>query len=173
MGDFSLLQLAKAPVGIPIIQMRHDLPGVGEQVFGVHHPNGAVKTLSLPHGEGFATVAASSSTSINVPTTFSVSGGSSGSGLFDTAGRITGVLSNGDPCHGGRLTYFPTATILTAIAPTPPPVTRDVMLVFDRSGSMSMDDGTGRTKIEAARDALSLFLEVTTPGGAVISGATA
>ena len=164
-GDFSLLQLAEAPPGIPVIQMRPDVPGVGEQVFGVHHPNGAVKKLSLPHAEGFATVQNSSSTHINVPTTFHVSGGSSGSGLFDTAGRITGVLSNGAPCSGSELNYFPTATILTAIAPAPPPpITRDVMLVFDRSGSMSMDDGTGRTKIEVARDAVSLFVQLVRAG---------
>jgi hypothetical protein len=164
-GDFSLLQLSEAPAGIPPIQMRHDLPGVGEQVFGVHHPNGAVKKLSLPHGEGFATVQSSGSGSITVPTNFHVSGGSSGSGLFDTAGRITGVLSNGNPCVGGLLSYFPTATILTAIAPAPPPpITRDVMVVFDRSGSMSMDDGFGRQKIQAARDAVSLFVQLIRAG---------
>lgn len=159
-GDFSLLQLAEAPVGVPVLQMRLDLPGVGEQVFGVHHPNGAVKKLSIPHGEGFATVIDSSATAIN-PSFNSVSGGSSGSGLFDMAGRLTGVLSNGAPCSGSPLTYFPSASILQAIAPAPPPpVTRDVMLVFDRSGSMSMDDGTGRAKIDVARDALSLFVQL-------------
>ncbi len=47
-GDFSLLQLAEPPAGIPAIQMRHDLPTApsggtpGEQVFGVHHPNKAL-----------------------------------------------------------------------------------------------------------------------------------
>ncbi|MFM9436550.1 hypothetical protein ACFDR9_003634 [Janthinobacterium sp. CG_23.3] len=160
-GDFSLLQLAEAPPGVPALQMRHDLPVPGEQVFGVHQPNGAVKKLSLPHAQGFAAVLGSAAGSITVPTSFDVSGGSSGSGLFDLAGRIAGVLSNGAPCHGGHLSYFPTATILQAIAPAPPPpVTRDVMLVFDRSGSMALDDGEGRAKIEAARDALSLFVQL-------------
>jgi hypothetical protein len=163
-GDFSLLQLAEAPVGVPVLQMRPDLPGVGEQVFGIHHPNGAVKKLSIPHGKGFATVIGSSATAINVSFN-SVSGGSSGSGLFDMAGRLTGVLSNGSPCSGSPLNYFPSASILQAIAPAPPPpVTRDVMLVFDRSGSMSMDDGTGRAKIDVARDALSLFVQLVKVG---------
>ena len=69
--------------------MRVDLPVSGEQVFGIHHPNGAVKKISIPH-PGFATIPfAPSSTSI--PVSLDVSGGSSGSGLFDTAGRIVGA----------------------------------------------------------------------------------
>lgn len=165
--DYSLLQLAEAPVGIPAIQMRHDLPVLtpAEQVFGIHHPNGAVKKLSIPQPQGFAPVTGSSASGINVPHSFHVSGGSSGSGLFDTAGRIVGVLSRGNPCAGGSLAYCPTKNILTDLVPTPPPpVTRDVMLVFDRSGSMSMDDGTGRTKIEVARDAVSLFVQLVRAG---------
>jgi hypothetical protein len=115
-GDYSLLQLAAAPAGIPAIQIRHDIPGTGEQVFGIHHPNGAVKKLSIPH-PGFDTVPSSNPTAINVHLDFDVSGGSSGSGLFDAAGRITGVLSNGNPCgrNSGSptpLNYFPTSTIL-------------------------------------------------------------
>ncbi len=162
--DYSLLQLATAPAGIPAIQMRHDIPAAGEQVFGIHHPNGAVKKLSVPH-PGFATVQSSGASAITVPSSFHVSGGSSGSGLFDTAGRIVGILSNGAPCSGSALKYFPTASFLTDIAPVPPPpVTRDVMVVFDRSGSMSMDDGTGRKKIESARDAVSLFVQLVREG---------
>ena len=163
-ADYSLLQLAEAPPGIPPVQMRHDVPAPGEQVFGIHHPNGAVKKLSIPH-PGFVNVQASSAAAINAPNGFDVSGGSSGSGLFDTAGRIVGVLSNGAPCAGAALNYFPTASVLKDIAPTPPPpITRDVMVVFDRSGSMSELDGTGRTKIEAARDAVSLFVQLVRSG---------
>src|SRR5947199_8963933 len=110
--------------------MRIDLPAVSEQVFGIHHPNGAVKKLSIPH-PGFATVTSSGVDGIGV--SLDVSGGSSGSGLFDAAGRITGVLSTGGACG---LSYFPTATIQQDIA-TPPAITRDVMWWFDRSRSMS------------------------------------
>ncbi len=162
--DYSLLQLKTSPAGIAPRQLRHDLPVVGEQVFGIHHPNGAVKKMSLPH-PGFATVTASGPMGIRVPTSFHVSGGSSGSGLFDAAGRIVGVLSNGNPCAGSQLSYFPTATFLTQIAPAPPaPVTRDVMLVIDRSGSMDEPDGTGRRKIDAAKDAVSLFVQLVQAG---------
>ena len=170
-GDFSLLQLAEAPAGIPVIQMRNDLPAPGEQVFCVHHPNGAVKKLSLPHSQGFAHTAVpkAGKEAIQIPIpediSFHVTGGTSGSGLFDTAGRIMGVLSFGDPCHRttnpGPLLYFPTATIRSMILPAPPPpITRDVMVVFDRSGSMASDDGTGRPKIDTARDAVSLFVQL-------------
>src|SRR6185312_2794785 len=91
-GDFSILRLKEPVVGIPIVQMRHDLPGIGEQVFCIHHPNGAVKKLSPPVVEGFSTVKSSSLAGITVPKGLHVSGGSSGSGLFDMAGRIVGVL---------------------------------------------------------------------------------
>lgn len=161
--DYSLLQLKTAPVGIAPIQLRHDLPLNGEQVFGVHHPNGAIKKLSVPHDD-FGTVINVNNMDIYVSFN-SVSGGSSGSGLFDTAGRILGVLSNGAPCSGTPLSYFPTATILQQIAPSPPPpITRDVMLVVDRSGSMQEDDGTGRHKIDAAKDAVSLFVQLVQAG---------
>jgi hypothetical protein len=162
--DYSLLQLKTSPAGIAPIQLRPDVPGAGEQVFGIHHPNGAVKKLSLPHAS-FATVTGSDAFGIRVPKTFHVSGGSSGSGLFDAVGRIVGVLSNGDPCGGGALSYFPTATFLTQIAPAPPPpITRDVVLVIDRSGSMQDGDGTGRRKIDAAKDAVSLFVQLVQAG---------
>ena len=162
--DYSLLRLVTAPAGVPVVQLRHDLPGVGEQVFGIHHPNGAIKKLSIPH-PGFSTVLGSSMTAVTVPSEFDVSGGSSGSGLFDLAGRIIGVLSHGDPCGragpAGPLIYYPTAGFLAQTVPAPPPpITRDVMVVIDRSGSMSMDDGTGRTKIAVARDAVSLFIQL-------------
>src|SRR5260370_17048979 len=137
--------------------MRADIPGPGEQVFGVHHPNGAVQKLSIPH-PAFATVVSSGANGIQVD--LDVSGGSSGSGLFDTAGRITGVLSNGGPCS---LSYFPTATIQQDIA-TPTPITRDVMLVFDRSGSMSLPGTSGLSKIEEAPAPASLFVQLVLPG---------
>jgi hypothetical protein len=162
--DYSLLQMKTGPAGIAPVSLRPDLPVVGEQVFGIHHPNGAVKKMSLPH-PGFATVTFSGTFDIQVPTTFHVSGGSSGSGLFDAAGRIDGVLSHGSPCSGSQLSYFPTATFLTQVAPSPPPaITRDVMLVIDRSGSMDEADGTGRRKIDAAKDAVSLFVQLVRSG---------
>jgi hypothetical protein len=165
--DFILLRLATAPPGIPTIQMRPDLPTPDEKIFGIHHPNGAVKKLSSRNPD-FATARVTPDAifvDVNVPgKIFHVSGGSSGSGLFDLAGRVVGVLHNGFAC--GPLNYFPTAKILQAITPTlPPPVTRDVMIVFDRSGSMLETDATGRTKLDVARDAVSLFIQLLQVGG--------
>ena len=165
--DYWLIQLKVPPGGLGIspIELRHDLPLPGEQVFGLHHPNGAVKKLSIPH-PGFDSVVSSGPDGINVPTNFAVSGGSSGSGLFDIAGRILGVLSNGAPCGSNPtlLLYFPTASILPDLGAPPPPITRDVMIVFDRSGSMSAPGSSGRAKIAEARDAASLFVQLVLAG---------
>ena len=167
--DYCLFRLKVAP-GLPSIQMRHDIPGAGEQVFGIHHPNGAVKKLSIPHS-GFATVVSSDVNNVVVPGNFHVSGGSSGSGLFDAVGRVVGVLADGDPCGNSPpfaepLRYYPTASILQQIAepPAEPPANRDVMIVFDRSGSMSLAGESGRPKIEEARDAASLFVQLVRAG---------
>ena len=170
--DYWLVKLKIPPggLGIPPIQLRHDLPGPGEQVFGLHHPNGAVQKLSIPHPGFDAVIPTPSSISIPVPKNFAVSGGSSGSGLFDAAGRITGVLSAGNPCGNSGVTpsplsYFPTASILPDLAPVPPtPITRDVMIVFDRSGSMSTNGASGRPKIDEARDAAALFVQLVRAG---------
>ncbi|HET9640981.1 MAG TPA: trypsin-like peptidase domain-containing protein [Allosphingosinicella sp.] len=166
--DYCLFRL-KVPPGLPSIQMRHDIPGAGEQVFGIHHPNGAVKKLSIPHS-GFATVQSSDVNNVRVPNNFHVSGGSSGSGLFDAVGRVVGVLADGDPCGNvgpsSQLRYYPTASILQQVAepPADPPITRDVMIVFDRSGSMSLAGSSGRPKIDEARDAASLFVQLILAG---------
>jgi hypothetical protein len=170
--DYCLLRIATPPggIGVPPIQMRHDVPAGGERVFNVHHPNGAVKKVSPP--QGMDVVFSSDSAGVRVGPAFHVSGGSSGSGLFDMAGRVLGILSNGNPCGRGSpppppsaLRWFPTATMLTDIASaTAPPATRDVMVVIDRSGSMSLPGGSGRSKIEEARDAVSLFVQLVRAG---------
>jgi hypothetical protein len=161
--DYWLVQLKLPPggLGIPPVEIRHSLPLPGEQIFGIHHPNGAVKKLSIPH-PGFDVVQSADNNAITVPQNFAVSGGSSGSGLFDAAGRIVGVLSNGAPCNTPQvlLRYFPTFSILPDLSAVAPPITRDVMIVFDRSGSMSTQGASGRSKFEEARDAASLFVQL-------------
>jgi hypothetical protein len=50
--------------------------------------------------------------------------------------------------------------LLNFVPPIPKPVTKDVVVVFDRSGSMSELDSTGRSKTEVVRDAVSLFVQL-------------
>jgi len=162
--DYFIVQLKVPPggLGIPPIPMRTDLPGVGEQVFGIHHPNGAVKKLSRKHTDPYAVVSSASSGAIRV--SLDVSGGSSGSGLFDASGRFIGVLSNGGACS---LAYSTSATILDHVGTNPvPSPARDVMIVFDRSGSMAGSAGTvpGKTKMDEAKEAASLFVQLIASG---------
>lgn len=155
--DYAILQLDIPPggLGIPVIPLRDSLPVVGEQIFGIHHPNGAVKKLAPPHAVS-ETVNNVSTNAIRVD--IDVSGGSSGSGLFDMMGRYVGVLSCGNGCN---LRYYPSVSVLADIAATPAPSPdQDVMLVIDRSGSMSGDAGTGQSKMDEAKDAASLFVQL-------------
>ncbi|MEP6892188.1 MAG: trypsin-like peptidase domain-containing protein [Gaiellaceae bacterium] len=158
--DYSLLQL-KVPVpGVPSVPMRADLPKVNDPVFEVHHPQGIAKKVS-PRGGG--TLAKISSVSANNGFTYlfantDLTGGSSGSALFDMSGKVIGIADIAGGCANGFLSI---TEVLRDIAATPPSVVkRDVMMVLDRSGSMSLPAGTGRTKIEEARDAAALFVEL-------------
>lgn len=165
-NDFVLLRIdiSNSNTGVAPLNMRTDLPSFGEQVFVVHHPNGAVKKFS-PRDADYLTVSGVTSTRISVD--LDVAGGSSGSGLYDKFGNVIGTLSSGfrrdslGSCNSDP-GYFPTAKMLSLIGTTPPPpaVDRDVMIVFDRSGSMIQNASTGRTKIEEARDAASLFVSM-------------
>ncbi|MDX6584458.1 MAG: hypothetical protein QOI10_3642, partial [Solirubrobacterales bacterium] len=161
--DYALLQLnvPAAGLGIPPIVMRPDLPAAGEQIFCIHHPEGAVKRLSASHA-AFKTVISGDFNAVVAD--LDVASGSIGAGLFDASGRIAGVMSTGTPCN---IAFYPTAGALADIGnPQDDPSGRDVMIVFDRSGSMSLDAGTGRTKIEEARDAASLFIQLLQSEGA-------
>ncbi|MFT3823304.1 MAG: vWA domain-containing protein [Chitinophagaceae bacterium] len=162
--DYIIMQIKVPPGGLGItpIPIRTTYPAPGEQVFGIHHPNGAVKKVSKKHSVPFATVKPYTNSFIRV-NTIDVSGGSSGSGLFDMAGKFVGVLSNGTGCD---LSYAASPLILSDIASTPlPSPARDVYIVFDRSGSMSMDAGTdGDTKLEEAKDAADLFVNLVKAG---------
>lgn len=161
--DYALFQLSiPAPgLGITPIVMRPDLPAVGEDVFCIHHPEGAVKRLSAK-SPSFKTVIDSD---INaVVADLDVASGSTGAGLFDATGRVVGVMHAGFPCN---IVFFPTAGVLADIGdPVDDPLARDVMIVFDRSGSMAADAGTGRPKIAEAQDAASLFVQLVQSDGA-------
>ena len=151
--DYCLLRLQTPVVGVTPVPMRNDFPAVSEQVFGIHHPNGAPKKLSVPHPT-YATVISSVPTAISV--NLDVAGGSSGSGLFDMSGRIIGICSGGGACS---VVYFPIANMQQDLA-NPTPITRDVMLVLDRSGSMADVGTSGDFKFNEAAKAASLFVQL-------------
>jgi len=148
--DYAIVQLRGSPP-LPAVPVRNTMPAGGEAVFGIHHPNGAVKKAS-PSASGSVGVISSGSM-INV--NLDVAGGSSGSGLFDLAGRVMGVAAHGGGCS---LNYSATAVMLDDPIEVPdPPTERAVMLVIDRSGSMGESAGGGSDKITEARDAAELF----------------
>lgn len=164
--DWVVLQIDTPPGGLDVSPrpLRRDTPMAGESVTTVHHPNGAVKKMQQ------GTLSTRTVTEVEG---FDFAGGSSGSALFDSDGQVLGgALSKGpleekmdDPCWAG---YTPVDSILEGIAaPDEPPSPLDVMLVLDRSGSMS-GPGTGDsglTKLEEAKDAASEFVGLVRTGG--------
>jgi hypothetical protein len=159
-ADWAVLEIETPPggTGIAPAQLRAAAAQLNENVIAIHHPHGAVKKFQkgILDSSGVAPV-----------DNFDFAGGSSGSALFDSMGRIVGgALSYGpapDACHA---VYVPAATIVQELAnPPAPPAPFDVMLVLDRSGSMSGPGLLpGRTKMQEARDAASLFVQLVRAG---------
>jgi hypothetical protein len=87
-----------------------------------------------------------------------VDNGSSGSSIFDSQGRIVANLGWWD---GG-----PSIILLNDrfLSEPPPPVDADVMMVFDRSGSMSLPGESGTSKLSEAKEAASLFVDLIATG---------
>lgn len=157
--DYAILKLEGAPP-LPPVPVAGSDPLVGDPVFGVHHPNGAVKKIGPSAGATTPVVSTSDMIEVNLD----VAGGSSGSGLFNAAGEIVGVLSWG---WGGCTTlhYSSTEVMLSDPITTPdPPTARRVMIVLDRSGSMSGTAGDGKLKIVEARGAAELFVSLLRSG---------
>lgn len=151
--DWVVVRLDAAPGSLPAsLEMRPAALMNGETIFTMHHPNGSVKkTQSGVHDGG----------SISG---FDYAGGSSGSALFDIEGKLVGgPLSNGSGCN---VSYAPIATIKAALANPPAPgVPLDVVIVFDRSGSMASGaPPVGRSKLQEAQDAASLFVQLVREG---------
>src|SRR5574341_86204 len=115
--DYSLLQLKTPVIGIAPIPMRPDLPTVGDQVFEVHHPQAITKKVSAPHTGTQATISSISGTPTFLFANTDLTGGSSGSALFDMTGRIIGIADISGYCANGFLSI---TEVLRDIASTPP-----------------------------------------------------
>jgi len=153
-SDWVILRLDASPGSLPApLQIRDTALMAGETIFTMHHPNGSVKKTQARTYAGGTSI-----------TGFDYAGGSSGSALFDINGRLVGgPLSSGSGCS---VSYAPVAPIKAALtSPPPPPVPLDVMVVFDRSGSMaSPAPPIGRTKLAEAQDAAALFVHLVREG---------
>ena len=152
--DWVVVRLDAAPGALPApLAMRDAALMVGETIFTMHHPNGAAKKCQAGVHDGGSISG------------FDYAGGSSGSALFDVNGDlVAGALSVGfDPC---TVAYAPVAPVKTALANPPvPAVPLDVMVVFDRSGSMTQSaPPIGRPKLAEAQDAAALFVQLVREG---------
>jgi len=153
--DWVIVRLDGAPGALPApLEMRDAELMVGEAIFSMHHPGGAVKKTQAGVYDGGAI------------SNLDFAGGSSGSALFDANGRLVrGPLSTGGSCGSAgacSVGYVPVVPIKIALTSPPvPPAPLDVMIVFDRSGSMAGSaPPIGRTKLEEAQDAASLFIQL-------------
>lgn len=151
--DWVIVRLDAAPGSLPApLQIRDAALMNGEAIFTMHHPNGAVKKTQAGVHDGGSISG------------FDYAGGSSGSALFDINGQLVG----GPLCCGAGcgVTYAPPGPIKAALTnPPAPPRPLDVMVVFDRSGSMaSSAPPIGRTKLQEAQDAASLFVRMVREG---------
>lgn len=151
--DWVVVRLDAAPGALPApLQIRSTGLMAGETVFTMHHPNGAAKKTQAGTFAGG---------SVNG---FDYAGGSSGSSLFDANGFVVGgPLSSGFGCS---VSYAPAAAVKAGLNnPPPPPQPIDVMVVFDRSGSMAASaPPVGRSKLAEAQDAAALFVQLVRDG---------
>jgi hypothetical protein len=156
--DWVVVRLDGAPGELPApLEMRDAGLMSGETVFTMHHPTGSVKkTQEGVHGGGTNIVG------------FDYCGGSSGSSLFDSSGRVVGGPLSVGPVGGNAcaVTYAPLANVKFGLNNPPVPAAPlDVMIVLDRSGSMSGSaPPIGRSKLEEAQDAASLFVQLVREG---------
>jgi hypothetical protein len=158
--DYSVIQLDTAPggIGAPALQVRPGAPALGEELFAIHHPRGVVKKVSRRPADPGCSLNSQSPPVVGF--TCDLDNGSSGSPTFDLAGRIVAVnVSCSGACSN---TGISSPAILQDFTTAPPPVRDvDVVLVFDRSGSMSLPGlGSGLTKIQEARQAAALFVDL-------------
>lgn len=157
--DYAILQIETPPDGLGLspLELREDVPDPGESLFAIHHPRGAVKKISHQPDDPKCFVS-TDSTPERIKFGCDLDNGSSGSPLFDSSGLIVGVNNWPGGCSNGAQG---SSAILEHFLSDPPPETDvDAMLVLDRSGSMSLPGKEGRPKIEEARDAATLFVDL-------------
>jgi len=157
--DYSVVQLdpGAAGVGAPALVIRSSLPMVGEDLFVVHHPRGTTKKISRKPTDPSCQVLGVNAFSLTYAC--DSDNGSSGSPVLDSLGRIVAV---NDWVFGAcnNRGQGSAAILQDFIDPVPPVKDIDVMLVLDRSGSMTLPGLSGDSKMTEAKRAAALFLDL-------------
>jgi len=158
--DYAVIHIETPPagLGVPPRTIRATVPALGEELFVIHHPRGTVKKVSRKPADPTCQVLGISG---NILTYACDSdNGSSGSSVFDTSGRIVAV-NDWAPGACGNQGQTAAAVLVDFTNPTPAVQDVNVVLVLDRSGSMSELGFKGdKTKIEEAREAAALFIDL-------------
>ncbi len=158
--DYAIVQVESPPggFGVPPVPIRATPVPINESLFVIHHPRGVVKKVSAQPNNPQCRVSGVSGGVVTYAC--DSDNGSSGSPVIDSSGRIVAVndWAPGACSNQGQAA----ANIVVDMATAPPPAKDvDAVLVLDRSGSMSDMGFTGvRTKIEEARRAAALFIDL-------------
>ena len=157
--DYSVLQIRPATggVGAPPLTMRPSAPAINEELFVIHHPRGVPKKVSRKPTDPSCHVIGASGTVLTYAC--DSDNGSSGSPVLDLMGRIVAV-NDWAPGACGNQGQLTSVIIQDFLDPTPPVKDVDVVLVLDRSGSMSLPGQSGDTKMTEAKRAAALFLDL-------------
>lgn len=157
--DYSVVQFdaGAAGVGAPAVVIRPSLPALGEELFVIHHPRGVTKKISGRPADPSCQVLGVSGNTITYAC--DSDNGSSGSPVFDSLGRIVAV-NDWAPGSCNNAGQAGAAILQDFIDPAPPIKDMDVMLVLDRSGSMTLSGLSGDSKMSEAKRASALFLDL-------------
>lgn len=156
--DYAIVQIETPPGGLGVtpLPIRASFSALGEELFVIHHPRGATKKVSRKPTDPSCQV-------LSVGGILSYAcdsdNGSSGSPVIDMVGRVVAV-NDWAPGACNNQGQASAAFLQDFLTETPPPKDVDVVLVLDRSGSMSLSGLSGASKMDEAQAAAALFIDL-------------